>query len=83
MKDTYRIYVWVVDEDWEVFATGLSKWELRTVLRGLYHQGYTQCSVLVKAETHERSAARWDRGFMASDKPPKSVRRKLMQGTHA
>lgn len=75
---TYRISTWVCDEDWEVYATGLSKWQLRTVLRDLYSQGYTQCSLLVKSETHDRDAARWARGFIASDKPPKSVRRKLM-----
>jgi len=77
MNDTYRISTWVFDEDWEVYRTGLSKWEVRTVLRDLYSQGYTQCSILVRAETHDRDGARWGRGFIASDKPPKSVRRKL------
>jgi hypothetical protein len=44
----------------------ISKWGIRRKLRELYRCGWTQISVQVKAETHDRPAARFDRDWMAS-----------------
>lgn len=75
---TYRISVRDHEtDDWGPVHTGLTQWQLRPALRELYRWGYTQMSLQVKAETHDRPAARWDRGFIASTELPRSVRAKL------
>ncbi len=76
--DTYRISIWDCDDGWTVEFRGLTKWQIRAKLRHLYSWGYTQMSMLVEAETHDRRAKRWGRGFVSSTELPKSIRRKLM-----
>lgn len=67
MRDTYRISTWDCERDkWRTAYRRISKWGIRKKLRLLYRGGWTQMSVQVKAETHDRPAARWDRGFIAS-----------------
>jgi hypothetical protein len=77
VSDTYTVNVWDIEEDgWAPEFTGLTKWQVRSALRELYACGWTQISMQVKAETHDRAAARWGRGFLASASIPKSIRRK-------
>ena len=77
--DTYRVSTWDHEaDDWEVEYEGLSLWEVRLALRNLYGCGWTQMSMQVKAETHDRDAARYSRvGWMASTEIPKSIRRRM------
>ena len=79
MPDTYSVSTWELEDGWELFRSGLSKWEIRPVLRELYSWGYTQISMQVKAETHDREAARHSRDWMPSTELPKSVRRRLAE----
>lgn len=79
MPDTYTVSTWELEEGWAPYRTGLSKWEVRDVLRRLYECQYTQISVRVEAETHDRPAARFDRDWMPSTDLPRSVKRKLME----
>lgn len=76
MSDTYRVSTWDHDiDDWSPDYTGLTKWQLRDALRQLYYSGFTQASIQVHAETHDRPAARFDRenGFCASTVSPRCV----------
>lgn len=66
MSDTYSVRTWDHEEDdWQVEFSGLTKWQIRSALRELYGCGWTDLSIQVKAETHDRPAARWGRGFCA------------------
>lgn len=87
-ETTYTVSTWDHEaDDWCAEKTGLTKWQIRTALRELYCYGWTPISIQVKAETHDRPAARWSRPFINSNstKLPKSVRRRLQAalGTEA
>ena len=80
VRDTYRISTWDCERDrWRTAYRRISKWGIRKKLRLLYRMGWTQMSILVTAETHDRPAARWDRGFISSTEAPKSVKRALAE----